>query len=178
MGRLKKKTVESKYMASFVFKLSAIISVGFGISGLIIIILLNRKIGPTYLDGISTLSQLRAWLPFILSITAFVQAAALCIIAVFAALLWSHGIAGPLVRLKRALRDLAQGKSLKGPITFRNDDQLHGLAGAFSEMAIAHPDNLARARALMVEAQRILDECEALNKQAKFDAHALSSKVN
>jgi len=124
------------------------------------------------------LSQLRASLPFILSITAFIQAAALCIIAIFAALLWSHSIAGPLVRFKRALRDLAQGKPLKEPIAFRDDDQLHGLANAFSEMTIAHIDNRARALALMVEAQRILDECEALKKQAKFDVHTLDFKLN
>jgi len=178
VSKLKNKTVESKYIVSFIFKLSAIIFVGFGIFGLLIIIFLNRKIGPTYLEGISTLSQLRASLPLILSITASVQAATLCIIAVFAALLWSHSIAGPLVRFKRALIDLAQGKSLKEPIAFRDDDQLHGLANAFSEMAVADIDNRARALTLMVEAQRILDECEALKKQAKFDAHALSSKVN
>lgn len=169
MSRLKKKTIESKYIVSFVFKLSAIIFAGFGAFGLIIIIFLDKKIGPTYLEGISTLSQLRACLPFILSITASVQAVTLCIIAVFAALLWSHSIAGPLVRFKKALRDLAQGKALKEPITFRDDDQLHGLANAFSEMAIAGIDNRAKALALMVEAQRILDEYEALKEQAKLN---------
>ncbi len=170
-------TLKPKYAISFIFRFLIIMLVGTGIFGSLVIIFLNRKIGPTYLEGISTLSQLRASLPHILFATAFVQALALCIITALLALFWSRSIAGPLVRFRKYLRGLSQGKSLKEPVAFRESDQLQGLAQVFSEMITAHRDNSVKALALLVQAQRIIDECEVLKKQPGFDMHKFNSKL-
>jgi len=175
--RRAKRTLEPKYAISFIFRFSIIVFVGVGIFGSLVIIFLNRKIGPTYLEGISVLSELQAYLPYILFITALVQALTLCIIVMFLTLLWSHSIAGPLVRFRRYLRNLSYGKPLKEPITFRDADQLQGLAQAFSEMIIAHRGNRVKALTLVVQAQRIIDECEVLKKREKIDTHDFNLKL-
>jgi len=172
-----KKTLESKYILYFIFKFCAVVFFGFGIFGLFIVIFLNKKIGPTYLEGISTLIQLKANMPAVLFITAFVQALTLCIIILLLALLWSHSIAGPLRRFRSHLKDISEGKLLKEPITFRNTDQLHSLAQAFSEMIISRNGNCAKMLALLVEAQKILDECLTLKKQDKGDSQSFNLKL-
>ncbi len=142
-----------------------------------IIVFLDRKIGPTYLEGIYNLRQIQASLPFIIFITAFIQTLTLCIITFLIALLWSHRIAGPLVRFRRYLLDACVKKSPKEPIVFRNTDQLHGLAQAFSEMVISHKSNKASALALLAEAQKILDKCKTLQNQNKRDSDDFNSKL-
>lgn len=154
-----------------------IVSAGFGIFSLIAITLLNKKLGPTYLEGITALGQLRAHLSSIIFIPALIQTTVLCAIALFLALLWSHSIAGPLVRFKKHLKEIAQGKLLKEPITFRDTDQLHGLAYALSELAGAHKDNCLKAQYLLLEAQKIIDECRLLKAQAKLDTGEFNLKL-
>jgi hypothetical protein len=126
------------------------------------IFFLNKRIGPSYAEGIYTLGRLQAHLPYLLFITAFVQALTLCAIALLLTLLWSHAVAGPLVRFRKHLRELAQGKIPKEPLTFRESDQLHGLAQAFSELALARRDASAKALALLVGAQKLIDQCQGL----------------
>lgn len=164
-----KKTLELKHAISFVFRFFIIISVGIGISGSLAILLLNMKIGPTYLEGISALSRLQTQLPFILFVTAFAQAAVLCLIVLLLTLFWSHSIAGPVMRFKKHLREFAQGKFPNDRFAFRQTDQLHGLAHAFSEMINAQRERDMRSLALLIEAQKLLDECEMLKKEGKDD---------
>lgn len=162
-----KKTLEPKYAISFMFRFFILIFAGIGIFGLLLITFLNRKIGPTYSEGISSLNQLQAQLPFILFVTAFVQTAVLCVIVLFLTLVWSHSISGPIARFKKHLREFAQGKSPNHPLAFRNTDQLHGLAHAFSEMIITQKENDMKSLALLMEAQKLIDECEMLKKESK-----------
>lgn len=175
--RNSKKTLETRYVISFIFRFFIIVLCGVWISGYLVIIFLDRRIGPSYPEGISALSQLQALLPPLLFITAFVQALSLCIIVMFLALLWSQAIAGPLVRFRRHLKDIVQGKSLKEPVVFRNADQLHGLALAFSEMIISRRDNCAKSLGLLVEAQSALDECKTLEEQEKADSQEFNLRL-
>ena len=172
-----KKTLEPNYAISFIARFSATVLVGFGVFGGFIVILTNRKIGPTYLDEVFTLNQMLTYLPFAIFITAFVQILSLCTIAMFLALLWSHSIVGPLVRFRSHLKNIARGKSLNNPITFRETDQLHGLALAFSEMIVSRRDSFAKTLALLIEAKKRLSECETLEKQGRDSAHEFDRKL-
>lgn len=175
--RKQKKAISVQHAAAFVLKFAVLALVGFGVSGLLVTIFLNKRIGPTYLESVSTLSQIQAQLPHILIITALVQALALCMIAALFALFWSHRIAGPLVRFRRLLKDIEQGKIFKGQIAFRSSDQLHGLAQAYSELMLSHRETCAKALALLVQAQKALDECQALEKQGKGNAAEFDRKL-
>ncbi len=172
-----KHTVRTEYLASFVLRFCALTLIGFGIFGAIIFFALNRQIGQTYTESFSTLSRLQAYLPRILTITAIIQTLTLCLTAMLLALLWSQKIAGPLFRVKKYLKDIAAGKELKEFMTFRANDQLPGIAGAFSEMILTHKYNNARALCLLFEAQKILIEYETLLQQGKSDSPRLNAKL-
>jgi methyl-accepting chemotaxis protein len=137
----------------------------------------NKKFGPTYSEEVFALSRLQVYLPSIIFITAFFQALALCIVVMVLVLLWSHSIAGPLVRFRKHLRGVAAGKLLKETITFRDGDQLQGVAQAFSEMILAHKDASIKSLVLLVEAQKILDECKALRNLENGDSHEFDVKM-
>jgi len=164
-----RKVLEPKYIVLFIIRFSAFISAGSVIFGLLVIFLLNKNIGPTYVEGLSALNQLQFYLPLTILITIFVQALTLCAVGMLLALFWSHNIAGPLVRFRKHLRDIAQGKTLKEPIVFRNGDQLSGLSQRFTEMILAHKNNSTKALALLDQAQKIIDLCEFLKNQGKND---------
>ncbi len=173
-----KKLIAPKYAFSFIFRFFLIVLTGFIVSGLLLVIFLNREIGPTYLQGISNLSQLQALLPSILFITAFVQALTLCVIVILLALLWSHGVSGPLVRFRKYLRDMAEGKSFPERIAFRDTDQLAGLAHAFSEMALSQKERTIRTLSLLAQAQKIIDECLALKIQGEVATPEYKQKLS
>ncbi|GEM_PF-6877854 len=173
-----RKILNPKYQISFIFHFSIIILSGFGIAGCLIIIFLNRKMGPTYLEGIYNLRQIQATLPITIFITAFIQTLALCIITFIASLFWSHSISGPLLRFRRHLKNICLKETEKEAMTFRDTDQLHGLAQAFSEMVICHNDNKTKALALLVEAQKILDEAKAIQNRNNNNTHAIDLKLN
>jgi len=172
-----KKTLEPNYVISFIARFSAVVLVGFSIFGIFIVILTNKKIGPTYSEGMSALNQMLAYLPFAVFITAFTQTLSLCIIAMFLALLWSHSVAGPLVRFRNHLKNITYGKSINGPLAFRGGDQLHALALAFSEMIISRRDSSTKTLVLLLEAEKKLSECEALEKQGKSSSHEFDRKL-
>lgn len=174
----KKGILDPKYPAYFIFHFSIIVLSGFGIAGSMMIIFLERKIGPACPEGIYNLKQIQASLPFVIFITTFIQTLALCAAAFLLALFWSHSIAGPLVRFRRYLKDSSVKKTAREPIVFRNTDQLHGLAQAFSEMVISHKDSDASALALLVEAQKILDECKMLQSHNKGGTNTFNSKLH
>jgi len=167
--RKSEKTLELKHAISFIVRFFIIVSAAIGISGSLTIFFLNRKIGPTYSEGISALNHLQTQLPFILFVTAFTQAVVLCLIVLLLALFWSHSIAGPVLRFKKHLREFAQGKFPNAPLAFRDTDQLHGLAHSFSEMIIARGERKMKALALLIEAQKLLDECAMMKKEGKDD---------
>ena len=141
------------------------------------IFFLNRNLGPTYGQGIQTLTQLRNNLPYTVFIVAIIQTLTLCIITLLLTLIWSHSIAGPIIRFKKYLRDISSGKFLTDKVAFRDSDQLHDLAHEFSEMIISRKNNSSMALALLVEAQKILDECSSINNTNAKDPGKLNSKL-
>ncbi|MDO8663127.1 MAG: hypothetical protein Q7K98_07940 [Candidatus Omnitrophota bacterium] len=169
--------LEPKHTVTFVFRFAVIVLTGCLVFGLTILIFLNKNIGPTYLEGIASLNQLKALLPYTILVTTFIQAVSLGTIALFAALFWSHSIAGPVFRFRRYLKEIGQGKSLKEPITFRANDQLHGLAQAFSEVVMSQKENSIKAQSLLAEAQGIIDVCEALKKEGKLGEEDFNPKL-
>lgn len=173
-----KTGLDPRHALSFILRFLAILLFVAGVFGALAIAFLNRKIGPSYAEGISALNQLRESLPGILSISAFIQALTLCIIALLLTLLWSHSIAGPLVRFRKCLNDIAKGRQLDEPVIFRDDDQLQGLGRALSEMIGAHKDSSVKALSLLVEAQKTLDDCERLKQEGKAASHGLKLKIS
>lgn len=172
-----KRTLEPKYIISFILRFLIIVLAGFSLSGLVMAVILNKNIGPTYSRGILTLSQLQANLPLVLFITAFVQAVVLGVIILLMVLLWSHSIAGPLVRFRRHLKEIAQGKLSPEPVTFRETDQLHVLAQALSEMIGAHSQRDIKSLSLLVEAQKLLDQCQILEQEQKIDTDEFNATL-
>lgn len=169
--------VNPQYAVKFALRFVIIVLAGFGLFGILILALLNRNIGPTYVEGLSALSQLQMRLPRILLITAFTQTIILCGIVLLLALLWSHGIAGPLVRFKRCLRETARGNILKEPVVFRKTDQLHALAQALSETNLAFQERNVKMLTLWVGAKKLLDECRRLHEQGKSDTPSFSKNL-
>jgi len=106
-----------------------------------------------------------------------VQAAALCVVVMLITLLWSHKIAGPLVRFRKYLKSIAAGKLFNKPLTFRDDDQLHAVALAFSEMIIAQNEASLKSLSLLVEAQKIISECKALRSRNRADTGEFEAKL-
>jgi len=159
-----KNPLNINYIISFIIKFSAIILFGFGLTGLIIIFLLNRNLGPGYKEGIYALSRLKNSLPYTIFIITIIQTLTLCIITLLFTLIWSHSIAGPIIRFKKYLKEISSGKLLTDKVTFRNSDQLQDLAKEFSEMILSEKNNSTNALALLVEAQKLLDECAAFSK--------------
>lgn len=174
----KQKILGHKYIVHFILHFSIIVLSGFGITGAIITILLDRRIGPTYLEEIYNLRQILTSLQFIIFITAFIQALGLCAITFLLALFWSHSVSGPLLRFKKCLKAISERKSAHEPLAFRNTDQLHGLAQAFSEIILTHNGDNAKTLALLVEAQKILDECKTLQSQNKGSTNDFNSKLH
>lgn len=175
--RTLRHTLNTEYIISFLLRFCALTLIGFGIFGAIMFFSLNRETGQTYVESFSTLSSLQAHLPQILVITALIQTFTLCLTAMLLALLWSQKIAGPLFRVKKYLKEISEGKELKEFITFRENDQLPAIAQAFSEMVLTHKYNNARAMCLLLEAQKILAECESLKKQEPKDSPGLNAKL-
>ena len=175
--RALRHTLNTEYIISFLLRFCALTLIGFSIFGAIIFFSLNRETGQTYAESFSTLSSLQAHLPRILTITALIQTFTLCLTAMILALLWSQKIAGPLFRVKKYLKEISEGKELKEFITFRANDQLPVIAQAFSEMILTHKYNNARAMCLLLEAQKILAECESLKKQGLKDSPGLNAKL-
>lgn len=173
-----KKILQPKYFILFIIRFFVLIFIGFGIFGSVIVIFLNRKIGPTYREGICALSWIQAYLPFILFITAFIQEVTLCSIAMLFVLLWSHAISGPLMRFRKHLRDIAQGKFLKAAITFRTTDQLHDLAQSLSELSIIQKDANLKAQALLDKAKILLDDCKILTDRKKGNSYEFNLKLD
>lgn len=167
--RESKRILEPKHTVVFIFRFVLIVLSGFLVFGLAAVILLNKNIGPTYLEGISSLNYLQKLLPYTIFLTTFIQVLALCTLVLLAALLWSHSIAGPVFRFRRCLKELSQGKRLREPISFRATDQLHGLAQALSEMVTAQKEKTERAQTLLAEAQEIIELCAGLKKEGKLD---------
>jgi len=173
-----KKILEPKYAVAFVLRFFTAIFIGIGVFSLLLVVLLNRKIGPTYSEGISALGDLQNHLPLILFVTSVLQTLALGIMVMVIALFWSHSIAGPILRFKKYLSQLAKGELLEGPVTFRKTDQLQGLAEALSGMITAYRGNSMESLELLSQAQKIIEECEILKKQPKIDTPHLNTKLS
>lgn len=163
--RAPRHTIKTAYITSFILRFCVLTLIGFGIFGAVMFFSLNRPIGYTYAESFSSLSRLQAYLPRILTITALIQTLTLCLTAMLLALLWSQKIAGPLFRVKKYLKNISEGKELKEFLAFRANDQLPGIAQAFSEMIITRKYTNARALCLLFEAQKILTEYQTLLKQ-------------
>lgn len=163
-----KSPLKPNYITTFIIKFSAIILFGFWLSGLVIIISLDRNLGTSYKEGIQALSQLKNNLPYIIFIITVIQTLALCVITFLLSLIWSHNIAGPIIRFKRYLKEISCGRLLKERIAFRNTDQLQDLAKELSEVMLSDRNNSSQALAFLVEAQKLLDECFAFSKDPKI----------
>ncbi|MHB8974155.1 MAG: HAMP domain-containing protein [Pirellulaceae bacterium] len=77
----------------------------------------------------------------------------LCMLILIPPIVWDavkfyHRIAGPIVRIKKALRDIAEGRSV-GYVQLRDNDELMELQDEFNEML----DSLSRSGAVTLISQ-------------------------
>ncbi len=70
----------------------------------------------------------RYWIPTLMAFGAMLPMAGLSVVR------FTHRFAGPIVRLRRVMRELADGQTLQ-PISFREKDYWHDLATEFNRVA-------------------------------------------
>jgi hypothetical protein len=70
----------------------------------------------------------RYWVPTLMAFGAMLPIAGLYLVR------FTHRFVGPIVRLRRLMRELADGKTLQ-PVKFRENDYWHDLAGEFNRVA-------------------------------------------
>ncbi len=71
-------------------------------------------------------------------------------IAVLGLIRFTHRFAGPILRLRRCLNDLADGKPV-APLKFRDGDYWQDLATAFNRVAARHDGGESKPRSLRAE---------------------------
>jgi len=76
---------------------------------------------------------------------------------------FTHRCVGPIVRLRRALRELAAGECTS-PLKFRDTDYWHDLAGDFNQLSTT-----------LTEARSRIDELERRVEELTQDDHSLES---
>lgn len=98
------------------------------------------------LDGYLTESS-RYWGPTLMAFAAMLPIAALYLIR------FTHRFVGPILRLRRVLRELADGERIP-PIQFRDNDYWHDLAEEFNRVSAA----LEEARGRVAELETTTDK--------------------
>ncbi|MDP2167019.1 MAG: HAMP domain-containing protein [Thermodesulfovibrionales bacterium] len=82
---------------------------------------------------------------------------------VFLSVLYSHRVAGPLQRVKKVSRDIAEGK-LDVKVRFRQNDIIHPLAESINRMAESYNMRYSRLRGSV---ERMQEEAQALEASVK-----------
>lgn len=94
--------------------------------------------------------------------TFFARLAVLFLLGIFAGILISHKIAGPLYRMERDLKEIVGGGNLKWSLTLRKGDELQELAGSLNTM-------MAGLKNIVTEDRKILEEIALITAQLTRD---------
>ena len=104
----------------------------------------------------------------------------LLLLACFVGILVSHKIAGPVYRLQKAARDVAQG-DLTVSVSLRSDDELRNLSDAFNSVIENMQRLVSKDKKLIFELSQITNTLYEKLKDKKInedDALALIRKLN
>ena len=126
------QALDAGFQVGFLVRFGLAIALGAAVGGAAVYALLSRDLGsyvesPTVITGV----QRTVWGAAALSV--LVQAVLSGVIVTSLALLASHKIVGPTVRLARLLREVCRGK-LPGHVRFRRGDQAGRLETQFNEV--------------------------------------------
>jgi hypothetical protein len=102
-------------------------------AGLVVCAVLASDLG-TYAQNVSILSNVQKWEVGAAILSALIQVALTGALVGGLALLASHKVAGPMVRLVGALRGIVQGR-LPDPVAFRRGDQVGKVEDEFNEVS-------------------------------------------
>ncbi len=172
----KSSFIDSQYTFSFIIRFSGVALLGFILFALFLYLTLNRRLGVSYFEDISTLSRLQEKLPVILAVTGVIQAVTVSFILFILSLLWAHGVAGPLLRFRKSLQMAGKG-FIEETVTFREKDQLHFLADSFKRMLESQKSRRTRFENLLKQADEALKEYEHLFKQKGVTPSQLDGKL-
>jgi hypothetical protein len=114
-------------------------------------------------------------LPFILFLTAAVQAAFGSFVVFVLSLFWAHAVAGPLVRFREYLRMVGRHEPIGG-MSFRKSDQLQYLAEAFREMQAQWTKRGYQMSLYVRQVQDLIAEYESLARDSRGNSMALEEK--
>ncbi len=174
--RKKRSFIDSKYTLSFAARFSGVALLGFSLFGLSLFLLLNRRLGVNYFEGISVLSDLQDKLPVILLATGIIQAGILSFVLFMLSLLWAHSVAGPMVRFRRFLKMLGE-RGVGEEIVFRKNDQLHYLAQVFRRMQADLKNRRDKCTDCLDEAEKLVREYEDLIREKDTTSLQLKDKL-
>lgn len=174
-GQRKSVMIDTNYTLIFAVYFLAVAFAGFFLLALSLLFLLNRKLGISYLNDITTLSDLQEKLPMIVLVTGVVQAAMSCLVMFLLSLLWAHAVAGPLIRVRRLLEMMRHGQWMDN-IAFRRDDQLHELAEVVRNCQSSCQDRREEFISYVQQAEHIRAECELAALSSEMDSQ-LSDRI-
>jgi HAMP domain-containing protein len=132
-SRTKTAFIAVVFQIRLAMKVGLVVVLSMSLAALMFYFLTPRQVAGSYLEGFWGLNEVRLAL---LRITIFSGAAQLALSGLLisgVALFASHKIAGPLIRLARCLRRLAEG-NIHQTISFRKGDQDQPLASAFNDL--------------------------------------------
>lgn len=163
-----KEFIDRKYITSFVLRFSFLVFVCFVFIGCVLFFFFNKDMGTNYLSDIKILSHMADILPWVLLSTGVFQALLFSLIFLVLALVWSHSIAGPLVRLEKSLQMLQDGQYLD-QVHFRENDQLKSLAAQLTKLHHSSNESHQKLSQYLDKAESILKSSayEELNKKQK-----------
>jgi len=144
-------------MFSFAVRFCGVAVVFFSLLVIILLVILNRRLGIGYMEDITTLSRLQEKFPSIFLTTAIIQAVVASFVLFILSLFWAHAVAGPLVRFRRDLSKLKEGE-FSGKVSFREKDQLHPLAQALSNVQNVLQGRREQFDCRLKQADRLLEE--------------------
>jgi hypothetical protein len=157
--------VSAGFRCGYIVKFAVAVACGSLAAGLVACALLASELG-TYAQNMTIISGARAWVVGAAAVSALVQIALTGVLVTVLALLASHKVAGPTVRVARALRGVAQGR-LPGPVRFRHGDQVGKLESHFNEVSrvlCERHERVERALDRVQSAER--DLCRVLGEPA------------
>ena len=121
------------FQLGYIARFGLAVIAGATAAGLVVCGLLAGDLG-TYAQNVTIINGVQEWVFAAAALSALIQLALTGVLASALALVASHKVAGPTVRLVRALRGIGEGK-LPGPVRFRHGDQVGRLEGDFNALA-------------------------------------------
>lgn len=166
----------SRYRWTVLARVLAIALLGIGLFAWVMLLACDRRLAVSYAKDLVTLGRLQEQLPAIVMLLAVIQAAAVGGITLLGALIWTHAVSGPVVRVSQALASLVKGQSLED-VRFRQTDQLHGLADALRQAGAASHARREASRCLLARADRLIEECALLAAQDQAAPALLAQRL-